>query len=1167
MIPAMMERELARKYRERASEARKTFENAVKIHPVSSLGFEDLPSGEELEEQCLAELQQQWEVFKEHFIVEMLPLVGSLEEVVNWYFAVKPPFASGKKQKEFPDALILSALDQYHHQHGASIAIVTADQVFKEACQPRPYINHYSKLADYIRAFEPEFKPDTSKIEPVDLSSPIVTEDLTVLKEVLGRGSSVTQIEIDRVIMLLRTHGTNYTYFFLNCSDPDWLSRLKNDYFQNPPSKIVLPDGTVQYPSWPELFYLQKICQHVPDDVIDIVLELPKVDNPRIYEYVLEIALSLDGGQAVSLQPKILEYASLSRYLIPHRFAEILAHWTTEDQTQAALDLTDVLIQFQPDPQAEDKYQRKAEYSQDDVSVSMDTMLETAPLLDDWNYQQVMEKGVRPLVLKEPFKVARMLIDATANLIRLGKHQDEIEQSISYDSSEVWCPKLEEQRRENAESKETLVNTLTYACKEVFAQLSRATIASLDRVLRNQRWQIFVRLRQHLYTLYPNEQTKPWVQELILGYNDYAEGSRYPYEFQRMIRTACEHYGAAFLKESDRIRIFDLIVKGPELATYREWFGDQFSERDFEQWKREYHRLQLRPFASVLFGDYASYYQSLASDDDADEVSDDTYLSVRVPTGGFFSYRSPKTSEELSTYSDEEILEYINAWQDEHSDKDNWLIKVNIPALAGAFQSVFIKSIIPDDNRLSFWLEQNCDLINRPIYVEYMIQAMQTRVEAGNFDQLNRWFDFCKWVLSHLDEDREATIRYHDRLGEDVSWRSSRRAVGDLVGMCLKEENNVPISNRVALASLLEILCTQFDYSLDRDQTVLRNPDDPFTYAINTTRGRALEHLVDFGLWVRRYNTETDVSEITLILEQRFKHDARCPLTIPEYALLGRYFPHLHHLSKPWAENHKPKFFPRDNMPVWLAGFGSLLIWNNPYMPIFEVIHDDYKFALDHMDDLKKQSHPGREAIDVLGEHLFVFYVRGVFPLSGCGSLLERFYQRLNGERERWAILFDYVGRQLNSTGKRQVDETLWQKISAFFDWRLKTGEPKELREYTFWMKSECLEADWRLDAYTKILNVPGILDTKIGEPRYASLHIMALRKMIPEHTAKVVFCFAKLIQNMPTEGLIYVPPDDTKAILKAGLNNEDENVRRTAEEARETILRGGQFGFLDLDD
>ncbi len=1155
-----------RKYSVRAKDAAKKFEKAVSKHPVSSLELGELKSRAELEEQCYWVLQQQWETFKEHFIVEALPLVGNLEEVVKWYFADILPFASSRgKQKEFPDAFILSALDQYHKQHNASIAVVTNDHGFGEACGSRPYIEHYRILDQYIKAFAPEFTSDTIEIESLDLTKSIVTEDLSALKELLDRGSSVTPVEIDRVKMLLKTHGTNYTYFFLNCSDPLWLGRLKNDYFQNPPDKIVLPDDTIQYPSWPELIYIQKICQHVPDDVIEIILQIPETDNPRIYDQLLEIALSLEGVQSVRLMPKITEYTSMTQYLIPHRFVELLAHWTTEEQMQAVLDLADVLIQFHPDPQAEEKHQRNADYSQDDEAVPTDSMLEPAPRFDDWTFQQIMEKGIQPLALKEPNKVARMLIDATANMIRLGKHPDELEEGLSHDSSEIWCPKLEEQRRDYAETIETLVNTLTYACKEVFAQLSREMIAALDRVLKNQRWDVFKRIRQHLYTLHPNDQTKPWIRELILGYSEFARGSRYPYEFQRMVKRACEHFGAALITEDERTRIYDLILSGPRLEEYYDWNDEPFTEAENELWKREFHLLRLRPFASVLFGKYMTYYNELGDEVSGEVVTDDTYLTIRTFEGGFFTYRSPLSNEELSKLTDEELLTCINECQNEQSDDDNRLVKINIPALAGAFKTLLITSIIPDANRTNFWIEENRERIRRPIYVEHIVRALHEQVEGGNFEQLKRWLEFCKWVLTHPDDDLESPILYYDRLREDVSWRSSRRAVGDFIDVCLKEVVNVPFSYRKELSEILHSLCTQFDWNLDRDRSFLSNPDDPLTYAINTTRGRALENLIDFGIWVHGHNTEADVCEITSILELRFHHDAVCPLTMPEHALLGRYFPHLHQLFKQWAIDHRSAFFPQDNKPGWLVGFGSYLIWNRPLKEMFEVICDDIEFAIKHADELKQQNQPGRELLDVLGEHLFIYYAWDVITLKEDGSLLDRFYRSLSEDRQHWATLFDFVGRSLSSTKAQQLDETLNDKVLAFFEWRLEEKEPKELREFTYWLEAECLEANWRLDAYSRILDVPDVLNSALGEPQYASLHTMALRKMIPAHVAGVVSCFEKLIKVTSKEGMGFISSDDAKAILRAGFEHEDENVNESAKRSREALLRGGQLGFFDL--
>lgn len=966
---------------------------------------------------------------------------------------------------------------------------------------------------------------------------------------------------LDKSLELFK-HESDRQHFFSNLINPRWIKPLfSRGGFKSPPAARPIFERYVQYPVWPELQYLKNVTKEVPAEVVDIVSNIPQTDNPSVYNDVLDIALMLKGEQSVRLKPKITEYADLGYYLLPNRFADLLAHWTAENETQTTLELAKTLVRFYPDPRGEEKRRRHAENSQDDDLASMDTFLEPAPRFDDWNYHEIMDKGVRPLAEKEPYEVTCMLIDATAHMICLATHQDELERGLRHDSSEIWCPKLEEQRRNSAESKETLVNTLVIACKEIYAQLSNESIASLDRVLGNQRWHVFERIRQHLYTLHPNDQTKPWILELILNYEDYAKGWSYPYEFQRMVKQSCERFGDALLTEDERIRIFDLVLSGPEKEAYREWIGDQFNEAVFEQWTREYHRLQLRPFDSCLFGKYASYYKRLCGDETKDEITDEAYLSFRTSEGGTFSYRSPRSPAKLSSLSDEDLLEYINEWHDEHSDKDDWTIKINVPALAGAFQYVFTRSIIPDKNRLEFWIGENRTRIKRPIFVEHMIQAMHGQVEARDFEQLNRWIDFCIWVLSHPDEDREEAIRYHDELREDLSWRSSRRAVVDFIEVCLKKEVNVPISAREEIATILNLLCNQFDWGLDRKP----NRKDPFTDAINSTRGRALRNLFEFGYWVRRHD-KTEVPEITSVLEQRFHMEKECPLTVPEYALLGGYYVHIYNFNTKWAVDHREHFFPQDRLEIWQAAFENHLLKHDPHKQILDLLRDDYVFALEHLVDLRRHKLPGQEMTDVLGAHLFRYYTWDQFPLTGADSLLDRFYQKTDGKRSYWANLFDHVGRLLRNIDT-QLDESIKNRVMSFFEWRLKAGEPKELREFDFWLKAECLEAEWRLNAYLSLLDVPDVLNSAFGERRYASLHTMSLRKLIPGHTAQVIRCFARLIQVMPEDEVMYIPTDDAKAILRAGRNHEDENINEISKQTWDAMLRGGHHELLDLDE
>ena len=108
LVPAMMERELLRHFRRRAEECADAVDKAQQKHPIPSLELWAPRPKNEIIDACFKELESQWELFKSHFTVEELPLVGDLDRVVDWYFSVEPPFSEPKKLKEFPDAFIFS---------------------------------------------------------------------------------------------------------------------------------------------------------------------------------------------------------------------------------------------------------------------------------------------------------------------------------------------------------------------------------------------------------------------------------------------------------------------------------------------------------------------------------------------------------------------------------------------------------------------------------------------------------------------------------------------------------------------------------------------------------------------------------------------------------------------------------------------------------------------------------------------------------------------------------------------------------------------------------------------------------------------------------------------------------------------------------------------------
>ena len=1023
------------------------------------------------------------------------------------------------------------------------------------------------------RQDERKFRTYVSILERLiyDLLAPSTAQDQQQIKSILDKFDH-SDSDAETLYRLVSKRGANYVFFLTNAADPVWIPFLKEKgFFKNPPNAEYLSDGYVRFPFWPELQYLEKVCVHAPEDVLELVLQFPAVDNPRVYDDILDIALKLDGERSGRLKPKLLEYATLETPFLPFQFPQLLAHWTAEGQTEAALEIANIIVQFAPDPKAEEKQKRKIEINEDHTDAVknqmalMMTTLRPMPRFNE-NYREILNEGVRPLAEKEPIKVAHMLIDATATMIRMGKHQHELDSGTSSDHSEIWCPRLDRSSDDDPEPGESLVRALTHACEKVY-ELACDSIEDLDLGLRNQRWNVFKRLRQHLYALHPNKQTRPWIRELILSHVDIGK-TEHNYEFQQMTRAACEHLGAELLTPDQRTQIFEAILSGPQKENYRERMGEQFTEGGFERRKRYFHRAQLRLFAPILFGKYADYFQELETDETADEIADEDYMPFRESEGGRVKTRSPKSTRDLANIADEDLLEYINDWEDECWDREDGFTEITIEALAGVFQEVFKDSIIPNEGRINFWIK-NRDKILRPIYVRAMINAMQEHVKAKIFDKLDEWFRFCEWVLSHPDPEHKEGVtgwRFEDETRESANWHTSRRAVCDFVEACIEEAVDMPLLAREHLAGLLDILCTQYDWRLDNDRQVLLNRDDQLTEAINTTRGRALENLVNFGLWVRRQDDKADILEMKAILEKRIGTDVEFPLTLPEYAILGMRFGSIFHFDEPWTVSRKSVLFPQNDLPSWREAFGNFLRYNRPYRPIFDELRGDFEFALVHLGSLGEQKGIGRELTLKLGQHLFTYYLWDVYPLKGDQSLLGRYYLKTDGERKHWATLFNYVGHSLRNSGKH-LEKGLKDKIVGFFEWRLEAGEPTELREFAAWLKAECLDAEWRLNALSEVLDVDGILDQtgtleegRVEHPR-TWLPLEATRSMtalLPIHTPRVVECFAKLTNAAPMSGRFYIQTDDAKAILKAGLDHCDETVQKNAKRAEENLFSRG---------
>lgn len=982
-----------------------------------------------------------------------------------------------------------------------------------------------------------EFKKCLEELENIvfDLLAPVTAQDQKQIQTILSLPDK-SDSDIECMFSLIERTGANFVFFFRQVSenaDATWLPYLeKNRYFAHPPNVQLIDDESVIFPFWWPIRYLAKITNQAPDEVIELVENLPPVNNPLVYDGILEIALQLHGDQSAKLKSKILESVSIEYPSRTHRYADLLAHWVKENQISAALELSRLLVVFDPDPQSKEKQQRRKENPRDFGP----TLYPSPRIKNPWEYSKIVTDGVYPLAESEPYEVARLLIYAVSNMYRMRILQDNPDKV--QDFSDIWFPRLHGSDKSYDNHDKTLVYGLTFACEKVFEK-SQERITDLDKLLRKQEWKIFERLRQHLYAQYPNEETKEWIRELIFECEDYHQW-QHPYEFQQMIRAACDHFKDELLTREERTQIFEVILSGP-------------SRKGFQH---HFHRRQFAPFASVLFGKYKTYFQKLEKEAN-DPISDEDY-PPSVPKSGWVSNRSPRSVEDLANLTDEDLLVFINGWEkeDEFSEREPF-VRINIEALANVFQTVFMESIIPAPKRLLFWM-QNRENIKRPIYVRMIIEAMQEQVKKKNFDQLNEWLTFCEWVLSHPHQEYGDGHIGSERSQENPNWSDAQRSVLDFISACLKKDVEVLIAVRGQLGTLLERLCTRYERRLDENIPVMLDQYDPLTEGINNTRSLALQELVNFSFWLRRHDSECEFSELTTILEKRFTQKDGVPhLTLPEYAILGRIFPWIIKLNETWAIRHKSDFFPQNALPEWIAAFESLVGDSEPSTTTFKILQEDFNFALQHLSDFKDKKPFREEPINILGEHLFTYYLWDLYPLEGDGSLLEQYYKRTDNHPEYWGDLFKHIGHRLSNSGK-DLDQNLKEKIIKFCEWRIDQKKSTELRHFTFWLQAECLAAGWRLRAYSKVLDVCEVEDW--------GFHFKTLCEMLPNHTAKVVECFFKLTERIQKDNF-YIQTEAAKTILKAGRESGDEDVRHMAKRALDNLLKSGTFVLPDLVD
>jgi hypothetical protein len=645
-----------------------------------------------------------------------------------------------------------------------------------------------------------------------DLMAPITADDQSLLSDILGEGAAVSRDKIQKALELIGRRGANFAFFFKNASDPVWIEPLKAaGHFKNPPRVVPAGEGYVSFPIWWPSEFLKRVAPVAREDVVKILLEMGDTDNPKVLEDVVEIALSIANDPvSLKLEPIICKYLAQPYHVFEDNLTALIAKWAEAGPVgvAAALRLSERLIFFNPDPLEEEKSAR-AEKDPDDWTTS----LSPAPRFQEWEYQQILEKGVAALATAAPLETAKLLIRAVAQMVRLetGKPLGNVDWR---DASEIWAPRVDERRGPYSNPQSDLIAALTHACEKVYYESKgdEARIRELDGALRKGKWQIFDRIRYYVYAKYP-ELTKDWISEAIVMYPDYTEG-RYGFEFQRMVRIGTEKFGESLIDKPELTKILEAIFNGPDKDEYKQFMGEQFTEEAYVGRKRYFQLRHFRPFASILFDKYKELYERLHAENP--QLTDDDFVAYHGGESKTGGSRSVKSVAELSAMEDDDLISFLNEWEDVHRDPEQWWIDIDFDGVGIVLQQV----IAGNPKRYLDWGKRWYE-VKRPVYFRYALDLAAKRI-VEHKDELSRWFDLADWLMLQKDSTAVSEKKSSETSKDNPNWDSVRRKVVDLVETCVDKEKGVGGEWRARIIALLKAACVAQDFFLDKDARLSR---------------------------------------------------------------------------------------------------------------------------------------------------------------------------------------------------------------------------------------------------------------------------------------------------------------------------------------------------------
>lgn len=301
------------------------------------------------------------------------------------------------------------------------------------------------------------------------------------IDELLAK-SQINASDIEKLKNHLPNNTVTLGYFFEKLQDPQCVSILKAEgFFDNPLEPLLLPEGGVRYPYWPQSAYLIRMAKvgSTQKEILEICLDI-ETENVTIQADILEVAASLPVDMSLKLLEKAKPWIKdRGLWILSEKYGQLISHLTKEGKADEAIDLARSVLKIIPDP----KYSQRG----GDDSAYILPPNPTA-YFDDNEYQEILRAVMPDLVKGSREKAidmeAQLLDDAITFSLR--------EPNKPTDYSYIWQPAIENHSQNLIHGLKAIIlinlrDTCEFLLKEDPAQLN-----GVIQILEKHEWEVFI---------------------------------------------------------------------------------------------------------------------------------------------------------------------------------------------------------------------------------------------------------------------------------------------------------------------------------------------------------------------------------------------------------------------------------------------------------------------------------------------------------------------------------------------------------------------------------------------------------------------------------------------------------------------------------------------------